>query len=61
MDNSTAIDTALVFLDTVTVSGVTNVIALARAMDALIQAKQNGKKPDIRPVEEGDSNATSED
>ena len=56
MTTAHAIDTALVYLNSITVSGVNNVIALARAIDALIQAKQPEDKPEIKPIEEGDTN-----
>lgn len=41
MDNSNAIDTALVYLDKITVSGVNNVLALARSIEAVLQVKRN--------------------
>lgn len=41
MDTAHAIDTALVYLDKVTVSGVSNVLSLANAINAVLEAKKN--------------------
>lgn len=41
MDTIHAVNTALVYLDKVTVSGVSNVLSLANAINAVLEAKKN--------------------
>ena len=54
METSQAIDTALVYLDKITVSGVSNVLSLAYAINAVLDAKKNLE-------EESEKNGTDRD
>ena len=54
MDTAHAIDTALVYLDKIAVSGVSNVLSLAYAINAVLDAKKNLEK-------ESEKNGTDRD
>lgn len=54
MDTAHAIDTALVYLDKLTVSGVGNVLSLSYAINAVLDAKKNLEK-------ESEKNGTDRD
>ena len=56
MDTIHAVDTALVYLDKVTVSGVSNVLSLANAINAVLEAKKN-----LDAEKESEKNGTDRD
>lgn len=56
MDTIHAVDTALVYLDKVTVSGVGNVLSLANAINAVLEAKKN-----LDAEKESEKNGTDRD
>ena len=49
MTKQHAIDTALVYLDKVTVTGVSNILALAHAIDALIISREEPESDSGNP------------